>query len=101
MQVTNKVFLTFFSQKAILLDTDSFSISASSKNIGINNATVINEKASKIQKYFVLQITFDIIKFVGTVIASPIISSHATNESSIIRAKYLPFSKLNAGAFQI
>ena len=34
MQVTNKVFLTFFLQKAILLDTDSFSISASSKNIG-------------------------------------------------------------------
>ena len=34
MQVTNKVFLTFFLQKAILLDTDNFSISASSKNIG-------------------------------------------------------------------
>ena len=33
----------------------------------INNAIVINKKASKISKFFVLQVTFLSSKFVGTV----------------------------------
>ena len=42
-----------------------------------------------------------LLKFVGTVFVSSIISSHEINESSVILAKYFPFSPLHVAAFQI
>ena len=39
----------------------------------INNAVVINKKASKICKFFVLQVAFFSLKFVATVFVSSII----------------------------
>ena len=66
-----------------------------------HNAIAIKEITSKIQTFFVLQITFVSLKFVGTVLVPSKISPRAITESSIIQAKYLPFSKLNAAALQI
>ena len=63
---------------------------------------VINKKASKTQKRFVLQTTFFSLKFNATVFASSsIISSRIITESSIILAKYFPFLKLHVIGFQI
>ena len=64
--------------------------------IAINNAVVINNKASKIYNSFILQVTYFSLKFVGTVCVVFKISSHVIIESSIILAKYLPFSKQNS-----
>ena len=62
---------------------------------------VINKEDSKVQKFFVLQIAFLSIKFVLTVfVSSSITSSHVITESSIILAKYLPFSQLQVAGFQ-
>ena len=76
---------------------------------------VIYKKASKIQKFCVLQVyIFFSLKFVGTFFVSllfdlvllfnlayaSIILSHITTESPIILAKYFPFSKLHVERFQ-
>ena len=62
----------------------------------INNTIVINKNASKISKICVLQVTFFSLKFVGIVFVSSlydfITSSQIIVESSIILAKYFPFS---------
>ena len=60
---------------------------------------VINENASKIYKFCVLQVAFFSLKFVYLV--SFIISSHVITESSIKLAKYFPFSQLQVEEFQI
>ena len=55
---------------------------------------VINKKASKIKKFFIL-LFYRLhlsLKFVGIVFVSSIISLHPITELSIIFAKYLPFS---------
>ena len=41
------------------------------------------------------------LKFVGILLVSSVISSHAITESSIILAKYLPFLQLHVAGFQI
>ena len=63
----------------------------------------INKKASKIQEFFVLQIAFFSLKFVETIFvsSSSIISSNIITESSIIIAKYLPFSQLHVAGFEV
>ena len=53
----------------------------------IKHAMVISKKASKIYKFFVLQVTFFSLKLVGKVFVSFIISSHVITESSTILAK--------------
>ena len=53
----------------------------------IKNAMVISKKASKTCTFFVLQVTFFLLKLVGTLFVSSIISSHVITESSIILAK--------------
>ena len=61
---------------------------------------VINKKASKIWNFFVSQIAFLLLKFVGIVFVSAyIISSQIITESSIILAKHLPFLKLHIVGF--
>ena len=55
----------------------------------------INKNASKIWKFCVLQADFFLLKLVGTVAASSIISSFLITESSIIFAKHLPFLQLH------
>ena len=66
---------------------------------------VINKKASKTQKFCVLQVIFFSLKFVGIVFISSsynfITSSYLITESSIILAKYFPFSQLHVAGFQI
>ena len=62
---------------------------------------VINKKASKIQKFFVLQATFFSLQFVGIFFVSSIILSHVITESSVILAKDLLFSQLDAARLQI
>ena len=47
--------------------------------------------------FFVLQVTFFSLNFVGTIFVVSIIPSHVITESSIIRANYLTFSQLHAG----
>ena len=41
----------------------------------IDNSKVMHKKASKIKKFFVLQVAFFTLKFTGTVFVSSIISS--------------------------
>ena len=53
----------------------------------IKNAMVISKKAIKTCTFFVLQVTFFLLKLVGTLFVSSIISSHVITESSIILAK--------------
>ena len=72
----------------------------------INNAIVINKKASKISKYFVLQVAFLSSKFVGTVFVGTvfvvfIIQSHVITELSAILAKYLLFLQLHVAGLEI
>ena len=64
---------------------------------------VINIKASQIQKFCVLQVALFSLKFVGMVSFSSasIISSRVIIESSMVLAKYLPFSQLHVAGFQI
>ena len=62
---------------------------------------VINNKASKIYKLVVLQVVFSSLKFFETAFVVSMISSSLINESSIILAKYLPFSQLHVARFQI
>ena len=72
---------------------------------------VINKKVSEMWKFLILQDTFFLLKFVGTVFIgtvfvgivflSSIISSHVITESSVILAKYLPFLRLYVAGFQI
>ena len=58
----------------------------------INNAIELNKNASKILKFCVLQVIFFIKVFVSSLYDS-ITSSHIRAESSIIIAKYFPFSR--------
>ena len=62
---------------------------------------VINNKASKIYKLVVLQVVFSSLKFFEIAFVVSMISSSLINESSIILAKYLPFSQLHVARFQI
>ena len=62
---------------------------------------IINKKASKIQKFCLLQVIFFSLKFVGIVFVSSVISSQAITESLIIIAKYFPFLQLHVAGFQI
>ena len=57
---------------------------------------VINDKASKIQIFFVLQVFS--LKFVSS---ASIISSQVITKSSIILAKHLPFSQIQVAGFQV
>ena len=64
----------------------------------INNAIVIKKNASKIQKFYVLQVVFSSLKFVGIAfVSSSYDSSHV--ESSIMLAKYFSFSQLHVVGF--
>ena len=65
----------------------------------INNAIVI-KKTSEIWKFFVLQVTFFSLKFVGNVFVSSIISSHIITVSSVVLPKYLLFLQLQVAGFQ-
>ena len=61
---------------------------------------VINKKASKMLKVFILQITFFSLKFVGVVFVGilflvSIISSKIITESSIMFLGHPPFSQLH------
>ena len=60
---------------------------------------------AKYRNFSVLQITFFSSKFVGTVFVSlsydPISSSCKITESSIVLAKYFPFSKQRLLGFQV
>ena len=75
----------------------------------INNAMIMNKKASKISKFFILQIVFFSFKFVVTVFvsllhdvaAASITLSQVITKSSIILAKYLLFSQLHVAGVQI
>ena len=65
---------------------------------------VINNKASKIYKLFVLPfiffpLEFVMVLFVGTVLASSIILSQAITELSIMLPACLPFSQLLVEGF--
>ena len=66
---------------------------------------VVNKKKSKIQKFYVLQITFFLLKLVGILLISSLYDSTTSSqiiaESSIILEKYLPFSQLHVAGFQI
>ena len=62
---------------------------------------VINEKASKLQKFFVLQATFSSLKSIGTVFVYSITSLLIITKSSITLAKYLPFSQLHVAGLHI
>ena len=63
---------------------------------------VMNKKASKTYKFFLLQIAFFSLKFVATVVnSSSIILSDVITESSISLAKCFPFSILHVAGFQI
>ena len=70
----------------------------------INNAMVIKEKMSKIQRLFVLQIAsfsseFFGTFFVGTIFIISITSSNVITESSVMLAKYLLFLQLHIAGF--
>ena len=54
---------------------------------------VINKNTRKIYKFCVLQFVLFSFKFIG-------IASHIIAESSIILAKYFPFSQLHVAGFQ-
>ena len=72
---------------------------------------VTNIKASKIYKFFVLQVTFFLLKFVGMLFAGNVFvgailvpsvtSSRIITESSIILLAYLPFSQVHVEGLQI
>ena len=70
----------------------------------MNNAVVTNKKASKIKKFYVLQIAF-LLNFVGIVSVSlsynSIALSHVIAKSFIILAKYFPLLQLHVEGFQI
>ena len=57
---------------------------------------VINKKAREILCFTVY---FFLLRFVGNVFASSIISSHVIAESYTILAKYFPFSQLHIVGF--
>ena len=75
----------------------------------ISNVAVINKRASKIWKFFILQITFFSSKFVGIVFAGTvfvivhfvvsIILLHVTTESSIMLFAYLPLLQPHVAGF--
>ena len=65
----------------------------------MNNAMVFNKKASR--KFLFHRLFFFSLHFVITVFVSSVISSHVITESSIMLAKYLPFSQLRVAGFQI
>ena len=70
----------------------------------INNAMVIKEKMSKIQRLFVLQVASFSLKFfgtffVGTIFIISITSSNVITESSVMLAKYLLFLQLHIAGF--
>ena len=85
----------------------------------IDSDAVINKNASKIWKYFILQITFFSLKFAGIVLfeiafvltvfvgaafagillVTSTISSHVITESPVILSKYLPFSEVHVLGF--
>ena len=46
--------------------------------VTVSNAIVLHKKANKIYKFFVLQVAFCLLKVVGTVFVSSIISSNVT-----------------------
>ena len=50
---------------------------------------VINKKVSKMKKFFILQVEFFLLKFIGTVSDISIISSHVITKSFAIIFKYL------------
>ena len=56
-------------------------------------------------RFFILKIAFFVLKFVVLAFVSSsydsIISSHVITKSSIILAKYFPFSQLHVAGFQI
>ena len=62
---------------------------------------VIDKKTSKIWNFFVLHVYFFPLKFVEFYFVVSITSSHLITESSIIFAKYLPFSQRHVVRFQI
>ena len=75
----------------------------------ISNVAVINKRASKMWKFFILQITFFSSKFVGIVFAgtvfvivlfvASIILLHVTTESSIMLFAYLPLLQPHVTGF--
>ena len=70
----------------------------------INNAMVIKEKMSKIQRLFVLQVASFSLEFfgtffVGTIFIISITSSNVITESSVRLAKYLLFLQLHIAGF--
>ena len=70
----------------------------------INNAMVIKEKMSKIQRLFVLQVASFSLEFfgtffVGTIFIISITSSNVITESSVMLAKYLLFLQLHIAGF--
>ena len=71
----------------------------------INNDIVINKNASRIKSFYILQFAFFSLKFVGIVSVSSFygftISSQVIVESTIVLAKYFPFSQLHVAGFQI
>ena len=70
----------------------------------INNVIVINKKTSKIYEFYALQVIFFSLKFVRIVFISSLYNSITLSQiipkSSIIFAKYFPFSELHVAAFQ-
>ena len=71
---------------------------------------VMNKKASKIQTFFLLQIIFSLLRFVGKLFAKTVfviilfavslISSHVITEPSLMLFTYITFSQLHAAGFQ-
>ena len=88
MSYENKCFYFVFTREKYIL-------------AALNNARVINKKASRIYKFFVSAITIFWLKVVGIVFVSSIFLSHTITKSSVITAKYLPLSRPHVAEIQL